>query len=54
MRPLPLRLIASPLIGPAGNREFLLHLRVGEDRAIADHPIAPEGWAERIDTVVGA
>ena len=37
------KLIASPLLGPAGNREFLAELRCGAD------PIAQE----RIDQVVG-
>jgi 23S rRNA (cytidine1920-2'-O)/16S rRNA (cytidine1409-2'-O)-methyltransferase len=34
----PLDAIASPLLGPAGNREFLIHLRIG-----------PAGGAEPLD-----
>jgi 23S rRNA (cytidine1920-2'-O)/16S rRNA (cytidine1409-2'-O)-methyltransferase len=39
----PLRAIASPLLGPAGNREFLMELR-REGEALGD---------ERIDRIVG-
>jgi 23S rRNA (cytidine1920-2'-O)/16S rRNA (cytidine1409-2'-O)-methyltransferase len=42
----PAGLIASPILGPAGNREFLLHLRVG-----AGAPSAV-GWNARIEEVV--
>jgi 23S rRNA (cytidine1920-2'-O)/16S rRNA (cytidine1409-2'-O)-methyltransferase len=42
----PAGLVASPILGPAGNREFLLHLRVGQG---AD---SPNGWDARIDEVV--
>jgi 23S rRNA (cytidine1920-2'-O)/16S rRNA (cytidine1409-2'-O)-methyltransferase len=44
----PLRLAASPLVGPAGNREFFVH-------AVLD-PARPEpgGWSERIAALVPA
>ena len=42
----PAGLIRSPILGPAGNREFLLHLRVGDGSSAAD------GWDARIGEVV--
>jgi 23S rRNA (cytidine1920-2'-O)/16S rRNA (cytidine1409-2'-O)-methyltransferase len=35
-----LDVIASPILGPEGNREFLLHLRVGAERATAAASLA--------------
>ena len=42
----PAGLIASPILGPAGNREFLLHLRVGDGAG------SPQDWDARIGEVV--
>jgi 23S rRNA (cytidine1920-2'-O)/16S rRNA (cytidine1409-2'-O)-methyltransferase len=47
----PVGLIASPLLGPAGNREFLLHALVG---AVADAAHAAVDWPSRIHEVVGS
>jgi 23S rRNA (cytidine1920-2'-O)/16S rRNA (cytidine1409-2'-O)-methyltransferase len=56
----PLDAIASPILGPEGNREFLLHLRVppAEDRAARTaaaaelrHPELPAALAGRLDSV---
>lgn len=43
----PLGLVVSPLLGPAGNREFFLHAVRDAGRA------EPGGWAERIGELVG-
>jgi len=49
----PTGLIASPILGPEGNREFLLYLDVaaGWDDAVPAQP--PAGWATTIEAVVG-
>jgi 23S rRNA (cytidine1920-2'-O)/16S rRNA (cytidine1409-2'-O)-methyltransferase len=44
-------LIASPILGPAGNREFLLHLRAGAGPGAGPTTAA---WASRIEEVVAA
>ncbi len=49
---LPLDVIASPILGPEGNREFLLHLRVGTPGA-ADASRAA-ALAERLTAAVAA
>lgn len=46
----PLDVIASPILGPEGNREFLLHLRSGTH--IAGAAGAPAHLAERIAAAV--
>ena len=46
----PVGLIASPLVGPEGNREFLLHARVGGAPAELPDDAA---WSARVDEVVG-
>lgn len=43
----PLALAASPLVGPAGNREFFLH--AGRDTRRSE----PGGWRQRIEELVG-
>lgn len=47
----PLDVIASPILGPEGNREFLVHLRVGAART-ADARRA-EDFAGRLDAAIG-
>lgn len=51
----PLDAIASPILGPEGNREFLLHLRVppaARRAANVEHPAAlAEALARRLDSV---
>ena len=51
----PVDAIASPILGPEGNREFLLHIRVPpsgdrEGRAEASRPI-PQALTARLDAV---
>lgn len=43
----PLGLAVSPLVGPAGNREFFLHA------VLAPGSTEPGGWPERIGELVG-
>jgi 23S rRNA (cytidine1920-2'-O)/16S rRNA (cytidine1409-2'-O)-methyltransferase len=52
----PLAAIASPILGPAGNREFLLHLRVPAGHAEAPRGPAPipAGLGARLVDVAGA
>ena len=42
----PLGLVASPLVGPAGNREFFVPAALDPLR------LEPDGWPERIATLV--
>jgi 23S rRNA (cytidine1920-2'-O)/16S rRNA (cytidine1409-2'-O)-methyltransferase len=42
----PLNLVASPLLGPAGNREFFVHAVLDPDRG------EPPGWPARIAELV--
>jgi 23S rRNA (cytidine1920-2'-O)/16S rRNA (cytidine1409-2'-O)-methyltransferase len=42
----PLGLVASPLVGPAGNREFFVHAVLDVARP------EPDGWPERVATLV--
>lgn len=47
--------IASPILGPEGNREFLLHLEVGGAGGTAPGPMPPpEELSARFAAVVGA
>ncbi|HLY14081.1 MAG TPA: TlyA family RNA methyltransferase [Candidatus Limnocylindrales bacterium] len=47
--------IASPLLGPQGNREFLLDLRLGPAAADGDGPLPkPEEIAERLRAITEA
>ncbi len=49
-----LGLIASPVLGPDGNREFLLDLGVPPGRSTSNGPMAlPTDWAATIAAVVG-
>jgi hypothetical protein len=43
--------IASPLLGPQGNREFLLDLRVGPAMPSLAHEMTPADLAERLRTI---
>ena len=47
----PAGVIASPLLGPAGNREFLLHAVVpgGQDGGLAPAGPLPADWARRME-----
>lgn len=46
----PIDVVASPILGPEGNREFLLHLRVGEGSGDGARPSADLG--ARIDAAI--
>ncbi|HSO30356.1 MAG TPA: TlyA family RNA methyltransferase [Candidatus Sulfomarinibacteraceae bacterium] len=46
----PLDVIASPITGPEGNREFLLHLRVGDDRPGDD--LRAAAFSGRLDAAI--
>ena len=47
-------LIASPVLGPDGNREFLLDLEVPPDRSASGRQASlPDGWSGIIEAVVG-
>ena len=47
--------VASPILGPDGNREFLLDLGVPRSWAAgASARTLPDGWAVTLDAVVGA
>jgi 23S rRNA (cytidine1920-2'-O)/16S rRNA (cytidine1409-2'-O)-methyltransferase len=48
--------MASPLLGPAGNAEFLLHVRAGAAPGAISAPISPPtgaGWAQLLEDAVG-
>ena len=51
----PTGLIASPILGPQGNREFLIHLDVPPAWSSGATPVSiSEGWGARIDEAVGS
>ena len=52
----PVDVVPSPILGPEGNREFLLHLRVPAGWRAAGSPrpaVPPAGFAERLVLVAG-